>query len=493
MRKKIFLLFLCGLFLMGCSKNKDTPVDTKNGENEVLTQESENTLNSNKSEIMDIEQYSNETPYVENEDSIGNEYEPVNSDIEIMDDSYMIHRVIGKKKGDFISDDETFWVIATRLDEETGKTDRMFILTDVYEHIYKILYDTVIPDYNIETTISDNALVAYNNGNSSEYYHIIDSDGNDISSQYVNDNEAIMGVANDDNGISIFAVSTEETYSTQNVIFNVYDENKNCKFSFSKEEILEKYGIEWYWDTDYLKIKSIGNNTYYIDNDRIMNDMYMFVDTTREKVFPMSTPQWNGGVFSSDGTRILYYSQMHGCVVIDIDTEISQPLNGIKYGDETAYPRSAMWNGKFIAEANSSDYALYDYQGNLICDLESESANVTAYTNFYDGHSLIELVNDGGTSFVTVINENGEWQFDPIQGSINSNSEVYLKKAGQFLAWENDGSGAFLIDKTGNKMSVPIPKANYDFIVTEINGETQYLLYLGNNTEKFIRVTASQE
>jgi len=409
-----------------------------------------------------------------------------------MNESYNIYEVMHNNNDLFITENEKFWVRADYYNGQTGEADKAYtyILTDAYLHIYKVLHI----DSGFVTAISENILVM-RDSNNSRHYHIIDGDGNDISSKYVNESEIILGVFDTDNGMNIFTVSTEDTYSTQNVIFKVYDGNKNCKLSFSKQDINDKYGFEIHCSTDTLGISNLGNNIYcvytmsgsVIDYDIYVSnaadeskEMGLYIDLNSEKFFLAGK-----GGHASDGKYIWCEGRLMTVdSYIDIENETTNFLmDSLKYKDTYTHRVSSIWNGKFITNTqngplDSSNYAIHNCQGNLVCDLDS-GINVTNCNGFYDGYALMEI--EGGTKYITVINENGEWQFEPIQGNILWHQ--YIQSTGQFVAVKNDYSGLILINKFGEQEEVPISIAQdirYDqLIITQIDGGIQYILCNG--------------
>lgn len=486
MKKKLVILVASIIILIcGCTKNDELQIEEVSNE-------------SNMQESIYYEQTSKNIETVEN-DNITEEY--TNEEVEVLDESYTIREILGHKDDLYISETEKFWVWADYYNEQTKETDMVYILTDAYWHIYKVLNDNI----GLETVISENILVIRDSSNS-RHYRIIDGDGNDISLKYINEGEIILGVFNNDNNINIFTVSTEDTYSTQNVIFKIYDENKNCKFSFSKKEINDKYGVEWVCNVETLSVSDLGNEIYcphniiynsviehsiYLSNpNNLEENMGLYIDMNREKVFLAGK-----GGNASDGKYIWCEDS-----VIDIDSETTTYLEGgtLKYRNTYAHRNSNIWNGKFITNTNagaylySSDYAIYDCQGNLVCDLESDTVNVTNYSGIYNGYSLIEITNEGGTKYITIIDENGEWQFEPIQGQIVWHQ--YIKSTEQFVVVKNDYTDLILINTSGEQEELPIPVVEgigyKGVVLMQTETGIQYILYNTHGRTTYQKETA---
>lgn len=462
--KFIISILLLVTFIYGCTK-------TEESQTEILKSET------NPPETIYYEKTFENTDISIDEDLL-EEYTDY-EEVERMDENYDIHEVIGHNNDLFIPEHEKFWVRADYYNNQTREANKAYILTDAYLHIFKELSI----DIGMETVISEDVLVIRDSENR-DRYHIIDGNGNDISLKYIDEGEDIIRVFNSDNNLMIFTLSTEDTYSTQNVIFKVYDENKNCLFHFSKQEVNTKYGVDWICSTENIDISDLGSGIYCIidsgyDYFYNLDNQRLYIDLIRKKVFIGE----KNGIYS-DGEYIWCTEN-----VIDIDSETSTPSNieTLKYRDTYAHRVSNVWNGKFIASTYigasrhlySSEYAIYDCQGNLICDLESDTVNVTEYNGIYDGYSLIEITNEGGTEYVTVIDENGKWQFEPIQGKIVWNQ--YIKSTEQFVAVKNDYTGLILINQKGEQEELPIPVAeNYVYngvALTQTEEGMQYILY----------------
>lgn len=294
----------------------------------------------------------------------------------------------------------------------------------------------------------------------------------------MNDNEKVLGMYKDDSGINIFTVYTEETISSQNILFNVYDEHKNVKLNFSKDELENKYGVTLNLNYNELEILQCGENGYLIRNmnqNRRMVDL--FVDTVRCKMFVAIYSTSVLGCQGSNGAQIV-----SSCCAVDIESETVQCFAGLFFNNCSVKANSRLSNDSFLFDANGY-YVLIDIYGNLTSDLVRENAKTTSYTDFYDGYMLVEYENEGGTTFLTVIDSNGEWQFEPVQGTIKY-IEEYIEETGQFIAFDNSRVDTLLIDKTGTIEVVEGAGAGKKFVILENEGEKEYLVWDVNGSDK---------
>ena len=471
MNRKIMVgIFCCIAILSGCS-NKEIAEKTSSVLQQTEGEQYEKELNETVGRKENLLCY-----------DIGGEEKETG----ILNEQYLILNIYySGKNGDFIPENEQFWVQVKHVSEDSDEI--LLVLTDVSSNIYKMIscenIDTSYPSF--VASLSDEAVAIGDSFN--DHYYIIDFSGNDITSHYFNEDERIWSMAQDDSGINIFTVSTEETYSEQNMLFNVYDANMDCKFSFSKKVLDEKYGIEWKWDIDELNLFPIGGNIYY------MNDFTssLFVDTVRKKAFMLETPQKNGGNVSSDGTYILFYQPYHGCALIDVEDESIRSAE-FDYYEREAYPSSDISEGLFYATYYASggwEYVgLYDSHMSMRADLDYDDSKLSHYSLFHNGYAVIELENPGNIPFVTLIDTNGEWQFDPMQGNILQGG-IYLEELDKFLIFSNDDEGGFLVNSEGELQKINNIRQNDGLFyhATKIDGEYKIVYWDRRRTEMLIQ------
>lgn len=330
-------------------------------------------------------------------------------------------------------------------------------------------------------------------------YHIVDitdsSKDNcnftDITSQYLNNGEYIWTVQYDDSGINIFTISLVDTYSYQDIIFNVYDSSMDLKFSFSKSELSDKYGI-WRWDNDNLNIESLGNCIYGIKASNNGSHDALYIDTKRQKAFINETVFTNMYFnWSSNGYYILCTGGYSGddYLLINIDEEdveyhntIEIPLSDI--GESSRISSEVTLRGfSDVSENFCYAYALYGANQHYVLlqfqavavnsILDYSGSKVTNFSEFHDGYSILELENSGGTKFITMILNNGEWQFEPIAGCID-NGVYYFNKIRKYFVFSNDLNCGYLIGDNGLEQEVDNISINDTFFhIADCNNKYQ--------------------
>ena len=121
-------------------------------------------------------------------------------------------------------------------------------------------------------------------------------------------------------------------------------------------------------------------------------------------------------------------------------------------------------------------------------DLDYDDSKLSHYSLFHNGYAVIELENPGEIPFVTLINTDGEWQFEPIQGNILQDG-IYLEELDKFLVFSNEDTGGFLVNNEGKSQQIEDIKQNdgYFYHVTKIEGEYKIVYWDRRRTEMLIQ------
>lgn len=427
------------------------------------------------------------------------------NDLNIMDYHYAIKRIYyyGNEEA-FIPEDEQFWVKADYTSDD-GNSFTYYVLTDTAAHIYEIIdgaslnmsnaLDVIISLPDRRTALGYTETIGHNRKYNYKIFADVDSDLNDISDQFLEEDETIWNILKDDFGIRIFTYKTIETYSYQDIIINVYDEYWDKKLTFSKSELSDKYDFGS-MSIDKLYLTSIGGNIYYMMPNGSNNTL--FFDTMRNKVFIINTTT-DTGIFSSDGNYIICSGL--DTVIIDIDNEL-EILNTSGFFDGFRFEfggyESYMWRdviepyvaekfseireGKFFGKAYDNHYGLFDYSGAAIAVLDYEDSTLSNYSSFYNGYAVLELENSGGTKFVTIIDDKGNWLFDPIKGNLGDRT-YYFENLDCFLIFSDDETGGYLLNSQGVQQQLSNISSEYGsfFHLTNINGEPR-IMYLDSQS-----------
>lgn len=413
------------------------------------------------------------------------------------------------EEGSYISDEEKFWIKFHLLDDNDAFDKYMLI--DIVGNIYKMMPanddgDEVPIDFLLSVS---NDVILLGRGDDYRIFDITDSSENhigfnEITSQYLADGEKIWSVHHDDSGWNIFTVSLVDTYSYQDMTFNVYDGNMNLKFSFSKSGLFEKYDF-WGWKSNNLNLEFLGGCIYGINSG---SHKALYIDTDRQKAFISETVFTNMYFdWSSNGNYILCtggYSD-DDYLLIDIISE------SVIYHDTVEIALSDIGiSSNLYHDASLTDFSnvsekycyAYTYYGTtkyyVLLQFENVAINsilvypgskVTNFSEFHNDMSILELENSGGTKFITMLHSDGEWQFEPISGSIE-NGVYYLDGVEKFLVISDNLESAYLIGTGGLEQEINRITINDTFFhIIDHNGKYQ-IVCLDNlsNSLKYIDI-----
>ena len=490
------LVIICGIILSMLFSNKQNNkvlVDNKYNENDLALNDTNIKDNSDIMDLDDVHYY------------ISN----------ISDDSYSVKQVYyyNGTDGSYIHDDDKFWIRANYQNSNNDVFEK-YILIDASGIIYKMMpTDESIDDTPADMlfSVAEDVIMISRHGG----YQIIDITGsskdygnfNDITSRYLDDGEDIWTVQYDDSGLNIFTVSLVDTYSYQDMIFNIYDSSMNLKFSFSKSELVDKYGI-WHWDNNNLNLESLGGCIYGIKASNNGSHDALYIETKRNKEFISGKVFKNMYfIWSSNGHYILCTGGYSGddYLLINIDREVIEYDNTVEValsdiGESSWYYNTSSLMG-FSDVSENFCYAYSIYGGTrhyVLLQFEAVAINsilmyngstVTNFSEFHNGMSILELENSGGTKFITMLQCNGEWQFEPISGCIDS-GVYYLDEVEKFLVFSNDLNTGYLIGDNGLEQEIDnISAGDTFFHVINRNNKYQIIcLDKMSNSLKYIDI-----
>ena len=313
-----------------------------------------------------------------------------------------------------ISENELLWCVAMN--------EQVLLQTDLTGKIYNS-YPREDASYAKEALTENRILFQYDDYD----YYIYDFENNrDVTDDYTGGDKKICYA----NKECIICTREEETYNSKNIYINILDSEGNEILSFSTAEMSEKYNVKWERNWEY---GSCGSHIYYIQFDY---DKYCFVDLERKKAYVSSNlPMSNSGIIRSDGEYILDCQPHHGQVVINCETEeISDiPFSGTVDG---------LSEGKLYGEDRYGIQAYLNVDGSTAIELNYENTSVTDATQFENGYAMLEF----NKKFTTIIDEQGHFLFDPVEGTIFK--LLNLNGSNAYVIY-ND-MAYYLLDETGD-------------------------------------------
>lgn len=302
-----------------------------------------------------------------------------------------------------------------------------------------------------------------------EEYFIYDAlTETDVTDEYTNGDKSICFANNE----CLILSKTEETYNSQNIYITVLDNEGNEKMSFSSNDMISKYNIEWDFNWGY---GSCGSHIYYIETDSSSKNI-CFIDLERNKAYVSTNlPFSNSGEIFSDGEYIVDSQPLHGQVIINCDTEQVFEFNNGSYNI-----KGGLSDGMVYCDDDYHDIKAYlNVDSSIALELSYEDTTVTDATQFENGHAMIEF-ND---KFVTIIDTAGNFLFEPVEGTIyrlitinNKNVYIFWKDQSYYLLYENgevseaigsaDGS-IYTISEAGNDSLVVYDEGYFSLIPIE--------------------------
>lgn len=373
-----------------------------------------------------------------------------------LDDFSNVH-VIGSQY-DVISTDDKFWCLAD--------TDNYLLQVDYTGKVYgSYARDDA---HDAKFALTENRILFQN-----DEYYIYDLEKNqDVTNEYKKEDETIIYASDE----CVFLTKTEETYNSKNVCLRCADAEGKEIISFSTEEMSEKYNVEWEPMVFESNFRSCGSGIYAIQIDKLGNT-YCFVDIVRNKVYAVTgLPQENLGDIYSDGNYIVYSQPQHGQAVIDCNTEQSTDFSNELYWMDGHLAEGKV-SGKGYWSSNDKDRVFLNMDGSIFLDLKYEDTSVTEVSQFSNGFAMLEF-ND---NFVTIIDENGKFLFEPVEGKISRLVNINGKNI--YIIFDGEANYMFL-DETGKKSSTFA--VSKDEICFAVGNDQIYLLVFGE--ESFSKV-----
>lgn len=293
------------------------------------------------------------------------------------------------------------WVRATNMGEDSAVTESVYILIDRNLNPLNFLnadeFSICSGAYNGITVILDKQ---------QSEKKIIDSSGNDITAQYadINQKESIIGLWQDATGVTVWTVQDEDTYDKHISTLFAKDTDGNIKRSWNSEE---------YPDLQFYK--SALEGFYYVSNSVYMFDQSVVnVENGNAFCYPPSGNSYK--IYGVDNNGDIYTFHNNGAS----DSVMKCTSSGDEVWETALFnnPVIGQYSNGLIYVRGEDTNGIY-YNGFLDADNNCAinlDVNVSNEPVFIGNYSLIECENDAGVSFVTLIDNQGNMLFEPIQG-----------------------------------------------------------------------------
>lgn len=391
MKKKnlvIILLICASLSMLACSEQQDVNKDS--------TDRSETIEDENNNDTSDVEKQIDE--------EILSDYSDVSPLLEFYE---------------AIPEGEKIWCKANE--------ESVLIQTDLSGKIYNS-YSREDAKY-AEIGLTENRILFQEDD---DYYIYDFKTDTDVTQEYTNGDKEICYASKE----CLILSKEEETYNSQELYMYILDNEGNELMSFSTNDMSQKYNVEWQ-DGRNWGYGSCGSHIYYIKVNHTGSN-FCFIDLERNKAYLVSDlPMTNSGQIFSDGEYIADYQPHQGQAIINCDTEQVSNLKNDSYQIS-----GGLSEGKIFCIGKDNATAFLNVDGSVALDLNYDDTSVTEATQFENGYAMLEF-ND---KFTTIIDEKGEFLFEPVEGTIAS---LFNINGTNIYIIYRDGFSYHLLDETG--------------------------------------------
>lgn len=288
-------------------------------------------------------------------------------------------------------------------------------------------------------------------------YAVIDENGHLVLKDYLTDNDSVIMLERNGDSVDLWVKTVVDTYEKHEVVLKVIDENGNIKAEFYPNDAMSEYtmtqlneteqglfcaGDGIYYDRYGAVFDVETSNSYFIDPRP--NELYLAVE----------------GDYFVDGKNNL--RDRGGNIVIAGNTDMTAATfsEGMYYIGEMYQENWSHWAvGRF-----------FDAKGEIVLDLTQIKIVTTSYHSYYsmrsmtlpifkNGYCLMTIANESGVNFVTVMDKNGQFSFEPIKGETQM---AYVED--DMFAMETENGKMIWVDMNGIQYELPSQIAQMGYL-----------------------------
>lgn len=338
---------------------------------------------------------------------------------------------------------ENFWLIATEKGTENeNQPKQKYIAVDLdgkyIGAIDKESYYIISPFFDGISCVMDSE---------TGERKLINTKMEDITSKYINleDGEQVIGVGADKTGTTLWTRKNRDTYDSHSTELLAKDLSGSIKQTWSSQDALTE-DIEKVFSIEHIN----GANYiyYYFGNYVVLNVETGDVTSVGEQHsgIRLDTMFDDGSYLTAKGsnnyTQLNWYSSTG---------EMSKEI--LMYGDvaNSDYGEGLMYIRGEIDDVPYEGFV--DQHGTPVINLDV-SLNITNLPIYRGDYALIELENEGGESFVTLLDKTGKFAFEPVKGEV----------------WSDLMARVYRGELEGNKYYI---RQNHDFYYLKPDGSTE--------------------
>ena len=362
--------------------------------------------------------------------------------------------------------------------DETGK-----IYSKIYENYGSLTGYLCSSEYfclykkDVSSLVGTQTLYFYDD------HQIFTCDGTEITASFLDESEEIWRVTKTDDKLIIWKYEAIETYSSVKYILRVCDTNGNLLLELDGDEypaVANALSAEKLFLKEDQVLKELGSGLYQIGDiylDVILREVYgpdQYGLGNLAAVYDRCVFSGIECEDSNDFTR-RYKSLTVYKIGTDeplftwaSDTDMFLP-NGVENGVFMTYSRGETISGGVLG--HTYNYALpvepkkyYDAAtGEFLAEYDTAKIGAERIYYFNGENAIAEIKNPAGTRFITLIDRDGQFLFEPLQEKISSFRD-WREELGAVMFYYDgtgyEGEGFYLLSEDGAMKSLHIMDAD---------------------------------
>lgn len=270
---------------------------------------------------------------------------------------------------------------------------------------------------------------------------IYDIGGTDITKSFCDNNEEFAGIFQDTTGWTVWVYESIDTYDSHEFIIKAKDLDGTVKAEWSKTELNNRYEeVNLSHEIGFL------GGSWYKSGNMILN-VENKIDIWRR-----------GADYCGADNDYLYLCFSDGWLQMDSIVLYDSQGNDVT-PSLTFLESESFWFDRYLGEGmmlleNHDRFIVIDSAGNIPFDVDQFSARGTwgddkSINGFHNEKTQVEMSNESGVQFTTLINHKGEFLFEPIKGTINDSYYENMWKY-QYKLYREADELSCLMDDAGN-------------------------------------------
>lgn len=351
---------------------------------------------------------------------------------------------ISENQTKFFDDGENFWVHG-----EEGENEYNYLVDVDGDIKYKINVEQGIPITGVTNGVfaveKDDEVFIFNDA------------GEDITHNYVEENEEIVLAVDDSTGLSIWLLKSIDSYDSHEIVYEVKDSLGNIKRSWIEGEIKSNYGADR-WNGE-AAVKYVGGGFYRLGSWLVKSDKYqdenyqVYVNVESGSVMNAYISMIIDRVWCSADRENLLVVQDTMFYIFNKDGNLT--LDYRTYPERVWLEEGYIKSGKVFVNGKQEKGFIKENGGFIdLTQWRFDIPNPSWKPEYYGKYAMLPLKNQGGVEYVTIIDEEGNALFDPVEGNGRSGlRDTCLGETGM-VELETNGE-RYLLNLQGEMWKIP--------------------------------------